>query len=91
MTRPNIGIDTSVLVRPVTGQPPDLFTLCVEKLSALSAADAEIFASNKVIGEAYVALQHHYNVSKEGARAGMDTLTLDRSKSTLPRALLVSH
>ena len=76
MTRPNIGIDTSVLVRLVTGQPPDLFTLCVERLSALAAADAEIFASNQVIGEAYVALQHHYNVSKEDARAGLHaTLT----------------
>ena len=70
MIRPNIGIDTSVLVRLVTGQPPDLFTLCVERLSALSAADAEIFASNQVIGEAYVALQHHYGVSKEDARPG---------------------
>ena len=68
MIRPNIGIDTSVLVRLVTGQPPNLFTLCVERLSALSAEDAEIFASNQVIGEAYVALQHHYGVSKEDAR-----------------------
>ena len=73
MIRPNIGIDTSVLVRLVTGQPPDLFTLCVERLSALSAEDAEIFASNQVIGEAYVALQHHYGVSKEDARAGLHT------------------
>ena len=134
MIRPNIGIDTSVLVRLVTGQPPDLFTLCVERLSALSAADAEIFASNQVIGEAYVALQHHYGVSKEDARAGlhttltsglvaplngravldalaasggpglfdrliandyaragMDTLTLDRRMASLPQARLVSQ
>ena len=134
MTRSNIGIDTSVLVRLVTGQPPDLFTLCVERLSALSAADAEIFASNQVIGEAYVALQHHYGVSKEDARAGlhttltsglvaplngravldaltassglglfdcliandyaragMDTLTLDRRMASLPQAHLVSQ
>ena len=133
MIRPNIGIDTSVLVRLVTGQPPDLFTICVERLSALVAEDAEIFASNQVIGEAYVALQHHYGVSKEDARAGlhttltsglvaplngravldalttssglglvdcqiandyaragMDTLTLDRRMASLPKASLVS-
>ena len=134
LTRPNIGIDTSVLVRLVTGQPPDLFTRCVQRLSDLVAEDAEIFASNQVIGEAYVALQHHYGVSKEDARAGlhitltsglvaplngravldtltasggpglfdrliandyaragMDTLTLDRSMASLPQARLVSQ
>ena len=73
MTRTNIGIDTSVLVRLVTGQPPDLYTLCVERLSALCAADAEIVASNQVIGEAYVTLQHHYGVSKADARAELHT------------------
>ena len=73
MIRTNIGIDTSVLVRLVTGQPPELFTLCVERLSALCAADTEILASNQVIGEAYVTLQRHYGVSKEDARAELHT------------------
>ena len=134
MIRPNIGIDTSVLVRLVTGQPADLFTRCVERLSALSAEDTEIFASTQVIGEAFITLQHHYGVSKEDAhaglhttltsglvaplngravldapaasggpglfdrliandyaRAGMDTLTLDRRMASLPQARLVSE
>ena len=134
MILPNIGIDTSVLVRLITGQPPDLFTLCVEGLSALVAVDSEISASNQAICEAYVALQHHYGVSKEDARAGlhttltsglvaplngravldalaasggpglfdrliandyaragMDTLTLDRRMATLPQTRLVSN
>lgn len=73
MTRTSIGIDTSVLVRLVTGQPPDLFRLCVERLSALCAADAAVVASNQVIGEAYVTLQRHYGVSKEDARAELRT------------------
>ncbi len=133
MTRTNIGIDTSVLVRLVTGQPPHLHTLCVERLSDLCAADVEIVASNQVIGEAYVTLQHHYGVSKADARAGLhttltsglvaplngqavletltaprgpglldrliandyaragiDTLTLDRQMATLPQVSLVS-
>ena len=59
------GIDTSVLVRLLTGEPAEDFTYCVRKLSALVEEDgAEIFASNQVIGEAYVAVQHHYGVSK---------------------------
>lgn len=76
MIRTSIGIDTSVLVRLVTGQPPDLFALCVERLSALAAADTQVMASNQVIGEAYVTLQHHYGASKEDARSALHfTLT----------------
>ena len=68
MTR-RFGIDTSVLVRLLTGEPAEDFAYCVTKLSALVEEDgAEIFASNQVIGEAYVAVQHHYGVSKADAR-----------------------
>ncbi len=71
MTR-RFGIDTSVLVRLLTGEPEEDFTYCVNKLSALVEEDgAEIFASNQVIGETYVAVQHHYGVSKTDARAGL--------------------
>ncbi len=63
------GIDTSVLVRLITGKPPDAFAHCVERLHALVVSGAEIFASNQVIGEAYVAVQHHYDVSETDARS----------------------
>ena len=66
------GIDTSVLVRLLTGEPEADFAHCVAKLSALIEDEgAEIFASNQVIGEAYVAVQHHYEVSKADTRAGL--------------------
>ena len=68
MTR-RYGIDTSVLVRVVTGTPPDAYSRCVERLHALVGSGAEIFASNQVIGEAFVAVQHHYGVSAVDARA----------------------
>ena len=32
---------------------------------------AQIVASNQVIGESYIALQHHYGVQKLDARAGL--------------------
>ena len=57
------GIDTSVLMRLITGQPAEAFEYCVSRLSALVEGGAEILASNQVIGEAYVAVQHHYGVS----------------------------
>jgi predicted nucleic acid-binding protein len=62
------GIDTSVLMRLITGQPAEAFEYCVSRLSALVEGGAEILASNQVIGEAYVAVQHHYGVSRQDAR-----------------------
>ena len=33
-----------------------------------------LFASNMVIGEAYVAMQHHYGVGKTDAKAGLHSV-----------------
>ena len=66
------GIDTSILVRLATGDPADGYEHCVRELTALvERADAEVLASNQVIGEAYIALQHHYGVPKADARAAL--------------------
>ena len=71
MIRTSIGIDTSVLVRLVTGDPPDIHSNCVEALSELVDGGVEVFTSNQVIGEAYIAVQHHYGVNRDEARAGL--------------------
>lgn len=69
---PRYGIDTSILVRLATGDPEAEFDRSVRALSLLvERDDAELFASNQVIGEAYVALQHHYGVPKAEARAAL--------------------
>ncbi len=66
------GIDTSILVRLLTGDPEEIFADCVRKLTTLvEAQEAEIFASNQVIGKAYIAVQHHYGVSKSETRSGL--------------------
>ncbi len=66
------GIDTSILVRLVTGLPEQDFEETVQVLSAMVEKEsAQLFASSMVIGEAYIALQHHYGVSKANARAGL--------------------
>ena len=66
------GIDTSVLVRLLTGEPEVEFDRCAARLRAQVEDDgAEIFASNQVIGETYIAVQHHYGVSKRDARAAL--------------------
>ena len=76
MTRP-YGIDTSILVRLVTGEPESDFRRCVHELRILiEEQDAEMFASNQVIGEAYIVLQHHYGISASNARSALvDVLT----------------
>lgn len=66
------GIDTSILVRLLTGDPEAGFTHCVRRLTyRIEAEGAEVFGSNQVIGEAYIAVQHHYGVSKAEARTGL--------------------
>lgn len=66
------GIDTSVLVRLLTGVPEADFARSVQGLSVLVRDEgAGVFASNQVIGEAYVAVQHHYGVAKADARTGL--------------------
>ena len=66
---PRFGIDTSILVRLLTGKPADTYTACRDALQVLiEDRGARIFTSNMVIGEAYVAVQHHYGVAKEDAR-----------------------
>ena len=66
------GIDTSILVRLLTGLPEADFGRCVRDLSTLVQDEgAAVTASNQVIGEAYVAVQHHYGVSRIDARAAL--------------------
>ena len=71
MTR-RYGIDTLVLVRLLTGSPASEYERCERQLIALVEHDgAEVFASNQVIGEAFVAVQHHYGFNGADARSGL--------------------
>ena len=69
---PRCGIDTSVLVRLAVGEPQLGFQRCTEALRVLVEDQGrEVLASNQVIGEAYIAIQHHYGVSDFDARAAL--------------------
>ena len=72
------GIDTSVFVRLLTGDPEADYRKAVKAFEKRLKAEpqAEFFVSNQVIGEAYIALQHHYGIDKAAARSGLhDVLT----------------
>ena len=69
------GTDTSVLVRLLTGSPSEEYKRCQQELIRMVEwENAELFASNQAIGEAYVAVQHHYGVSKTDVREGLTTV-----------------
>ena len=71
MTR-HYGIDTSIFVRLVTGKPKDAYEYCLNSLQHLSNVEgAAIYVSNQVIGETYVAVQHHYDVPKSRVKASI--------------------
>ena len=83
MTR-RYGIDTSILVRLLTGDPPEAYEYCVEVLSDIAQNQGgEVFASNQVIGEAYMVMQLHYGASKTEARQGLATLL--RTQYVMPQ------
>ena len=66
------GIDTSILVRLLTGDPEAGYERSVAALAALVEHEhADAFVSNQVIGEAYVALQHHYGATKQESRSAI--------------------
>ena len=66
------GIDTSILVRLATGEPERDFEQVVAALThRVEVEHTALFASHMVIGEAYVALQHHYGVAKPDAKAAL--------------------
>jgi len=72
------GIDSSVFVRLLTGHPDAEYQKTVRRFEERSEKEpqAEFFVSNQVMGEAYIALQHHYAISKPDAKSAMiDVLT----------------
>ena len=76
MSRPEIraGLDTSVLMRLLTGQPVPLAEAAREYLAEIEEAGQAIFVSNLVVSEAYFACQHHYSMAKADVLAGLLTL-----------------
>jgi len=66
-----VGLDTSVLVRVLTGEPQDLALTALGYLLEREKAGDRVLVSDWVVAEAYYALQHHYGASK---KATLDAL-----------------
>ncbi|MEO5715916.1 MAG: PIN domain-containing protein [Luteolibacter sp.] len=89
MSRPEIcaGLDTTVLMRLLTGQPAPLAVAAREYLAGVAESGAVVFVSNLVVSEAYFACQHHYQMPKADVIAGLLTL-LSQSTFVVQPALL---
>lgn len=69
---PAYGIDTSILVRLLTGQPAADYQATLSRLTALRTSQPEhLLVANIVIAEAYAVLQHHYGLAKAAAREAL--------------------
>jgi len=72
------AVDTCILMRLAAGDPADLFAKTVEALENLlnRHIGLRIVAHNMVIGEAYIAMQKHYGLTKQQSRQSLsDVLT----------------
>ena len=61
------GVDTSVLLRVLTGQPVALAQKVRARLKDLWRSGVQCRVCDVVVSEAYYALQHSYGISKEKA------------------------
>ncbi len=62
-----VGLDTSVVVRVIVRDPPDLADRALAYVLERQVAGDVLRVSDWVIAEVYYALQHHYRVPKQEA------------------------
>ena len=60
----SIGLDTTVILRLLTGEPEKQFEKAKEFIESQLAQHKELFVSDLVIAESYFALHHHYEIPK---------------------------
>lgn len=62
-----IGLDASVVLRLLTGEPEHLATLAARRVESSLLGGDTVLVSNLVVSEACFALQHHFGLSKAQA------------------------
>jgi predicted nucleic-acid-binding protein len=71
-----VGLDTSVIVRLLTGDPEPQANAAWHTIAELRSDGDEATVSDLVVSEAYFALHYHYRVPKEEALSALrDLLT----------------
>ncbi len=60
----NAGLDTSVVLRLLTGEPQKQAQIALAEIQELIGRGVLLIVSDLVVAETYFALQHHYAVPK---------------------------
>jgi len=81
------GLDTTVLLRLLVGQPAEQYQAALRFMDAVEKAGMRVLVSNLVLAEAYFACQHHYGISKESVLQGMGALLARQTFVVHPAAL----
>ena len=79
-----IGIDTSVVVRVLVGEPAAQARVARRRLERAVEAGESVMVADIVLAEAYFALHHHYGVPKDEARSLLRELTTSGVVSVQP-------
>lgn len=76
MNSPEIraALDTSVIMRLLTGQPHDLARVARNYMDEVARSGAQVYVSNLVVLETYFACQHHYGMAKGDVLSGLHSL-----------------
>lgn len=69
-----IGLDTSIVLRLLIGQPAALAAIAFDQFERHVARGNRLVVSDLVAAESYFALQHHYGLSKAAALTALDAL-----------------
>jgi predicted nucleic-acid-binding protein len=64
-----LGLDTSVVLRLLVGQPADQAAAARQRLMQAHADGDQVIVIGTVLAEAYYGLVHHYKQEKDQARA----------------------
>jgi predicted nucleic-acid-binding protein len=67
----NLGLDTSVVVRVLSGDPENLALAALRFLRKRQLAGDRFLVSDLVLAETYHAFQHHYGASKRETLAAL--------------------
>ncbi len=62
-----IGLDTSIVLRLLTGEPEELALTALRTVEKLLEAKNTVMVSDLVASETYFALQHHFGMPKSAA------------------------
>ena len=78
-------VDTNVLVRHLTGDPPEM----AERATAFLATHAELYLSDLIVAETVYVLESFYKAPREQVAEAMRSLVAMRSMITVDPALLL--